>query len=109
MYFSFCQIFRSVSGRHFAFPTAVRIPPQVLFLSGADFHPLGIPDDAFYNLHLRRLDDQMPILVFCVSKETVVVDLPLAILVSVLQSQFDVLAQGLAFLLCEARHNGNNS
>ena len=33
------------------------------------------------------------------------VDLHLTVLVSVLQSQFDVLAQGLAFLLCEARHD----
>ena len=48
----------------------------------------------------------MPILVFCVSEETLVVDLNLAVLVSVLQSQFNVLDQGLAFLLCKAHHNG---
>ena len=34
------------------------------------------------------------------------VDLHLAVLVSVLQSQFNVLAERLAFLLGKGRHNG---
>lgn len=48
----------------------------------------------------------MSILIFRVTKETVVVDLYLSILVAVLQAQLDVLTQRLAFLLDEARHDG---
>ena len=40
--------------------------------------------DALYNLCLRRLNDQMTILVFCVSEESVVVDLHLAVLVIII-------------------------
>lgn len=42
------------------------------------------PVDALHNLRLSRLNNQMPILVFCVSEETIVVDLTLAVLVIII-------------------------
>lgn len=64
------------------------------------------PIDTFHNLCLCRINDQMSILVFCVSGEPVMIDLCLSVLIPILQSQFDVLAQGLTSLLYKTRHNG---
>lgn len=48
--------------------------------------------DALYDFCLLRIDDQVPIIVFGVSKEAIVIDLNLTLLVAVLKSQLDVLA-----------------
>lgn len=59
-----------------------------------------------YHLRLRRLYDQVPVLILCVTQEPAVVDPDLSVLETILQPEFNVLAQRLAFLLCQARHNG---
>ena len=48
--------------------------------------------DAFYDFCLLRIDDQVPVVIFGVSEEAIVVDLHLTLLVAVLQFQLDVLA-----------------
>lgn len=48
--------------------------------------------DALYDFCLLRINDQMPVVILCVSEEAIVIDLHLALLVAVLQSQLDVLA-----------------
>ena len=50
------------------------------------------PVDALYDLCLLRVDNQVPVVILGVSEETIVIDLHLALLVTILQSQFYVLA-----------------
>ena len=47
----------------------------------------------------------MPIRIFGVSEEAIVVDLHLSLLVTVLQAELDVLGKALAFLLSKGRHD----
>ena len=46
------------------------------------------PVDALYDFCLLRINDQVPIVILGVSEESIVIDLHLALLVAVLQSQF---------------------
>ena len=55
--------------------------------------------DALHHLCLFRVDDQVPVLVFIVAEEPVGAHLHLALLVTVLEPQPDVLGKALAFLL----------
>ena len=65
-----------------------------------------LPVNPLYHFRLCRLYDQISFLILCVTQKTAVIDPDLPVLETVLQSKFDVLAQRLAFLLCQARHNG---
>ena len=65
-----------------------------------------LPVDPLHHFRFGRLDYQISFLILCVSKEPAVVDPYLSVLEAVLQAEFDVLAQRLAFLLCQTRHNG---
>src|SRR5699024_4695352 len=65
-----------------------------------------LPVDPLYHFRLRRLYDQVSFLILCVTQETAVIDPDLPVLETVLQSEFDVLTQRLAFLLCQACHDG---
>ena len=64
------------------------------------------PANPFYHFRLRRLYDQVSFPIPCITQETAVIDPNLSVLETVLQAEFDVLAQRLAFLLCQARHDG---
>ena len=62
--------------------------------------------DSLYHFRLRRLYDQGSFLTICVPQETTVITPDFSVLETVLQAEFDVLAQRLAFLLRLSRHNG---
>ena len=47
----------------------------------------------------------MTVLVFGISEETIVIYLHLSVLITVLQSQLDILRKALALLLCKTCHN----
>ena len=65
-----------------------------------------LPVNPLYHFRLRRLYDQVSFLILCAPQEPAVVDPDLSVLKTILQAKFDILAQGLAFLLCQARHDG---
>ena len=50
------------------------------------------PVDALYDFCLLRINDQVPVVILCVSEEAIVINLNLTLLVAVLKSQLDVLA-----------------
>ena len=50
------------------------------------------PVNPLYDFCLLRINDQVPVVILGVSEETIVIDLHLALLVTILESQFDVLA-----------------
>lgn len=65
-----------------------------------------LPVDSLYHFRLRRLYDQVSFLSLCVTQETAVVAPDLSVLKAIMQAEFDILAQRLTFLLCQARHDG---
>lgn len=64
-----------------------------------------LPVDAFYDLCLLRVYDQVSVRILGVAEEAVVIDVHLSLLEAVLKSQLDIFAHGLAFLLGKARHD----
>lgn len=64
-----------------------------------------LPVDAFYDFCLLWVYDQVPVLILGVAEKAIVIDVHFSLLETVLKSQLDVLAHGLAFLLGKARHD----
>ena len=62
---------------------------------------VNAPDD----FCLFRIDDQVAISILSVTEKTVVVDLHMSLLVTVLQAELHVLREALAFLLSKGRHD----
>src|SRR5699024_6774943 len=58
---------------------------------------------------LLGFNNQLSLFILSKTKETVVVYGHLPLLVSILESQLHVLGEGLAFLLCKARHDGKQN
>ena len=57
-----------------------------------------LPVDPLYHFRFGRLDYQISFLILCVTQEPAVIDPDFSVLEAVLQVEFDVLAQRLAFL-----------
>lgn len=74
---------------HFVLPAPVGNKPVGDLIHAGAFEVF--PVDALYDFCLLRVNVQMPIVILGVSEKAVVVDLHLALLVAVLESQLNVL------------------
>src|SRR5699024_5966109 len=96
------------AGMPFCFPSAgqdaVRFQACSNFIHAGAFQILSLnaPDD----LSLIRISDQMAVSILGVVEEAVMIDLYMSLLVTVLQSKFNILRKALAFLLGKGSHNG---
>ena len=77
----------------------------VTFQPSGDFHTACtlqiLPEDTLDDLRLRRIDDQMPILVLIIAEEVSCVHHHFPLLEAVLDTHFCILAERLRFLLCQ--------
>ena len=84
---------------------AVTFQPGGNFIHAKAFQVFSI--NALYDFCLFRVDDKVAVRILCVTKEAVVVDLHLALLVAELDTHLYILAQGLRFLLGQRCHDGD--
>ena len=77
----------------------------VTFQPSGDFHTACtlqiLPEDTLDDLCLRRIDDQMPILILVIAEEVSCVYHYFSLLETVLDSHFRILAERFRFLLCQ--------
>ena len=77
----------------------------VTFQPSGDFHTACtlqiLPEDTLDDLRLRRIDNQMPVLVLVIAEEISGVHHYLPLLEAVLDSHFRILAERFRFLLCQ--------
>jgi hypothetical protein len=81
---------------------AVSFKPSGYFIHAGTLKIFSV--DALYDFSLLRINDELAILVLCVSEKAVMVDGDLSLLVTVLKTELHVLAERLAFLLGKTCH-----